>query len=93
MFLIGFPLLGVERLSTAAAIGTSLFLETFGFGVGVARYVSMRLVDVRTVRSIVVVTVPLGVVGAVAARHVPALWLRIGYGVVMVVLAVVLAHR
>lgn len=93
VFLIGFPLLDVPRLSTAAAIGTSLFLETFGFGVGVARYASMRLVDVRTARSIVVVTVPLGAAGAMAARHVPAPWLRIGYGVVMAVLAVVLAHR
>lgn len=32
LFLIGFPLLGVPRLTTVQAIGTSLFLETSGFG-------------------------------------------------------------
>lgn len=32
LFLIGFPLLGVPCLTTVQAIGTSLFLETSGFG-------------------------------------------------------------
>ena len=34
-FLIGFPLMGLPRLSTVAAIGAALFLETSGFGAGV----------------------------------------------------------
>jgi hypothetical protein len=33
--LIGFPLLGVPKLTTVEAIGTSLLLETSGFGTGV----------------------------------------------------------
>jgi uncharacterized protein len=90
-FLIGFPLLGVPRLSTVAAIGTSLLLETSGFGAGVGRYLSMRLVDLRTAWSIMAVTVPLGALGALAARQVPAQALRIGYGVAMLGLAVLLA--
>jgi hypothetical protein len=38
VFLIGLPLLGVPRLSTVAAIGTALLLETSGFGAGALRY-------------------------------------------------------
>jgi hypothetical protein len=49
VFLIGFPLLGVPRLTTVEAIGTSLLLETSGFGTGVARYLAMREVTARAV--------------------------------------------
>ena len=63
VFLIGFPLLGVPRLTTVAAIGTSLLLETSGFGTGVARYLAMRLADLKTARSIIAVTLPLGALG------------------------------
>ncbi|MGH9183156.1 MAG: sulfite exporter TauE/SafE family protein [Acidimicrobiales bacterium] len=92
LFLIGFPLLDVPRLTTVAAIGTSLFLETSGFGTGVYRYVRFRLVDVPTARALIAVTLPLGGLGAVVSRQVPAQSLRIGYGVAMVALAWVLAR-
>lgn len=87
IFLIGFPLIGVPRLTTVAAIGTSLFLETSGFGTGLYRYLRMRLVDIKTAKSIILITLPLGALGAIAARHVPAEALRIGYGIAMLVLA------
>jgi uncharacterized protein len=87
IFLIGFPLLGVPRLSTVAAIGTSLFLETSGFGTGLYRYLRMRLVDLKTAKALILITLPLGALGAIAARHVPAEALRIGYGVSMLALA------
>ncbi len=87
IFLIGFPLLGVPRLSTVAAIGTSLFLETSGFGTGLYRYLRMRLVDLKTAKALILITLPLGALGAIAARHVPAEALRIGYGVAMLALA------
>jgi uncharacterized protein len=87
IFLIGFPLLGVPRLSTVAAIGTSLFLETSGFGTGLYRYLRMQLVDLKTANALILVTLPLGALGAIAARHVPAEALRIGYGVAMLGLA------
>ncbi|MBW3591718.1 MAG: hypothetical protein KY393_07720 [Actinobacteria bacterium] len=45
VFLIGFPSMGVPRLTTVAAIGTSLLLETSGFGAGVYRYLKIRLVE------------------------------------------------
>ena len=93
VFLIGFPLLGVPRLTTVEAIGTSLLLETSGFGTGVARYLAMRLADLTTARSIIAVTLPLGALGAIAARHTPASALRIGYGVAMLGLAWLLARK
>lgn len=93
VFLIGFPLLGVPRLSTVEAIGTSLLLETSGFGAGVYRYLSLRLVDVTSARSLVVITLPLGVLGAIAGRHVPSQVLRIGYGAAMVALAWLLSRK
>jgi uncharacterized membrane protein YfcA len=79
-FLIGFPLMGVPRLSTVAAIGAALFLETSGFGTGVYHYMRRRLADVLTARRLIVVTVPLAVAGAVLAHHAPVTWLRLGYG-------------
>jgi uncharacterized membrane protein YfcA len=93
VFLIGFPLLGVPRLTTVAAIGTSLLPETSGFGTGVACYLAMRLADLKTARSIIAVTLPLGALGAIAARHTPAQALRIGYGVAMPGLAWLLARK
>lgn len=91
VFLIGFPLLDVPRLSTVAAVGTSLFLETSGFGTGVSRYLRMRLVDTVTATQIILITLPLGALGAVAARQAPVQVLRLGYGAAMVALACLLS--
>lgn len=93
VFLIGFPVVGAPTLSTVAAIGMSLFLETSGFGTGLVRYLRRGLVDVATARRLAVVTVPAAVVGAVVARSVPADGLRVGYGSLMLVLAVVLVRE
>lgn len=89
-FLIGFPLFGVPELTVVAAIGTALILETSGFGMGVYRYLHFRLVDTRTALFLIAVTLPLGALGAIVAPHVPAQGLRLGYGVAMIVLGVVI---
>jgi uncharacterized membrane protein YfcA len=83
VFLIGFPLTGVPRLSTVAAIGAALFLETSGFGTGVYQYRRLHLADVETVRSLLVITVPLALAGAVLAYHASVTLLRLAYGVAM----------
>ena len=93
VFLIGFPLLDVPRLTTVEAVGTSLLLETTGFGTGVSRYLRMRLVDMATARRIIVVTMPAGALGAIAARHAPVQALRLGYGVAMLGLAWLLSRQ
>ena len=90
VFLIVFPLIGVPRLGTVAAIGTSLLLETSGFGTGLYRYIKMRLVDFRTAGRLIALTVPLAVVGAVVSRHVPVQALKLGYGMAMIGLAALL---
>lgn len=87
VFLIGFPLVGAPRLGTVAAIGTSLFLETSGFGMGVYRYTRMRLVDASTARVLILFSLPAGALGAVLARFAPVQALRLGYGAGMLVLA------
>lgn len=89
-FLIGFPLFSVPRLGTVAAIGTSLFLETSGFGTGLFRYLRARLVDLKTAKSLILLCLPLGVLGSIAASRVPADLLRIGYGIAMLALAYIL---
>lgn len=53
----------------------------------------MRLADLATARSLIAVTLPLGALGAVAARHTPTSALRIGYGVAMLGLAWLLARK
>jgi uncharacterized membrane protein YfcA len=84
VFLIGFPVLGVPTLTTVAAVGMSLFLETSGFGTGVYRYVHRGLVDRETAMRLVRAGVPAAVVGSIAARWVPAYGLRVGDGLAMV---------
>jgi uncharacterized membrane protein YfcA len=83
----------VPRLGTLAAIGTSLFLETSGFGTGLYRYLRMHLADLKTARSIVVYTIPLGAAGAVAARYAPGQLIRLGYGLAMLALAWLLVQN
>lgn len=87
LFLVGFPLMGVPRLTVVGAIGTALFLETSGFGMGVYRYAQMGLPDMRTVYKLGAVTLPLGMLGAILAHHAPAQALRIGYGFCMLLIA------
>jgi uncharacterized membrane protein YfcA len=93
LFLVGFPLLGVPRLSTVAALGAALFIETSGFGTGVYHYRRLRLADVRTARSLLVVTVPLALAGALLAHQAPATLLRLAYGLAMLGVAWLLVPR
>src|SRR5260370_41638017 len=92
-FLIGFPLLSVPRLATVAAIGTSLFLETSGFGTGLFRYLRARLVDLKTAKSLILICFPLGVLGSIIASRVPADLLLLGYGIARFGLASLLLHE
>ena len=82
-FLIGFPLFGVPRLTTLAAIGTSLFLESSGFGTGLYRYLKLKLVDVQTAKSMILLALRLGALGSILAIFVPVTVLKIGYGIAM----------
>jgi uncharacterized membrane protein YfcA len=67
--ILAFPLLGVPTLTAAAAIGTSLFVEFAGFGSGVVGYLRRRLVDMRTVRALVSVAVPMAAIAGFSLRR------------------------
>lgn len=91
--LLGFPAVGAPTLTAVEAVGMSLLLETSGFGTGVYRYLSRGLVDTSIALRLLAVAVPAAVAGAVLAGLVPATVIRLGYGVGMVLLAVILARE
>jgi uncharacterized membrane protein YfcA len=93
VFLIGFPLLGVPALTTVAAIGTSLLLETSGFGTVFYRYLKLRLIDAATAWRLIAITLPLGAIGAIASAQAPEQALRLGYGAAMIGLAALLSRE
>jgi uncharacterized membrane protein YfcA len=82
--------MGVPTLSFVQAIGTSLFLETSGFGSGVAGYARRRLPDYRFVWLLLAIALPAGAVGAVLARQSPTTLLRALYGFLMFAVAALL---
>lgn len=88
--ILGFPLIGVPTLTAAAAIGTSLFVEFFGFASGVVGYLRRRLVDMRTVRALVVVAVPVAAIAGFLSGVIDPRLLKAVYGVMMLPLAAVL---
>ncbi len=90
VLIIGFPLLGVPTLAPAAAIGSSLFTEFSGFSSGVVGYVRRRLFDIKTVRALVLVAVPVaGAAGFLSGQIDPRILKGI-YGLLMLPLAAVL---
>ena len=93
VFLIGFPLLSVPPLTTVEAIGTSLLLETSGFGTGLYRYLRLRLVDSATAWRLIAFTLPVGMLGALSSAQAPVQALRLGYGFTMVGLALLVARE
>jgi uncharacterized membrane protein YfcA len=65
IFIIIFPLLGPEYpLTTAAAIGTALMTEVFGFSSGFVGYYRKRLIDFRSAIPFICVSVPVAILGA-----------------------------
>lgn len=86
--------MGVPTLTFVQAIGTSLFLETSGFGSGAVGYTRRRLVDYGFARLLLAVALPAGAAGAVLARHSPTTLLRALYGLLMFAVAYLLwTHR
>ena len=96
IFVIIFPILGPEYpLTTAAAIGTALMTEVFGFSSGFVGYYRKKLIDFRSAIPFIVVAVPVAIVGALllALLHEQETFLKAAYAVLMLVLCpVILKH-
>lgn len=94
LFLVIFPLLGPEYVLTpVAAVGTALFIETFGFSSGFIGYYRKRLIDFRSAIPFIVVAVPVGIAGALLAKMVPGWAITGGYALLMVALGTVMIRH
>jgi uncharacterized membrane protein YfcA len=96
-FLFVFPTLvpGFPSLSVNAAIGLALFVELFGYSSSVAAYWYRHQIDFNVAAKLLAITVPVAIVARAGSYFVPSGALMIGFGVLLVVLAVVLyeAHE
>jgi uncharacterized membrane protein YfcA len=96
IFVIIFPLLGPEYpLTTAAAIGSALLTEVFGFSSGFVGYYRKRLIDFRSAIPFLMVSVPIAIIGAIllATLKEQEVFLKGAYAVLMLVLCpIILRH-
>ena len=96
-FLFVFPLLvpGFPALAANAAVGLALFVELFGYTSSVTAYWYRPQIDFNVAAKLLVVTVPIAIIARAASYYVPSDVLMIGFGLLLVALAVVLyeAHE
>lgn len=96
IFVIIFPLLGPEYpLTTAAAIGSALMTEVFGFSSGFIGYYRKKLIDFRSAVPFLIVSVPIAIVGAIllAALKEHEVFLKGAYALLMIALCpIILRH-
>ena len=96
IFVIIFPILGPEYpLSTAAAIGSALLTEVFGFSSGFVGYNRKRLIDFRSAVPFIRVSIPVAIAGALmlAVLKDQETFLKATYAVLMISLCpIILRH-
>lgn len=96
IFVIIFPILGPEYpLTTAAAIGTALMTEVFGFSSGFIGYHRKRLIDFRSALPFIYVAVPVAIIGALmlALLKEQETFLKAAYAILMIALCpIILRH-
>jgi len=96
-FLFVFPLVvpGFPDLAINAAIGLALFVELFGYSSSVAAYWYRHQIDFNVAGKILIITIPTAMLARTASYSVSSDALMVGFGVLLVVLAVVLyeAHE
>lgn len=93
IFVIIFPLLGPEYpLTTAAAIGSALMTEVFGFSSGFIGYYRKRLIDFRSAVPFFCVSIPIAIAGAVmlAVLKEQETFLKGAYAILMLILCPVI---
>lgn len=89
-----FPLLGQQYAlsTTVTAISVALLTETFGFTSGFVGYYRRRLIDFGLAKPFLGIAIPITILGAIAANHVPESVLIGGYATLVSVLAVFLSQ-
>ena len=96
IFVIIFPVLGPEYpLTTAAAIGSALLTEVFGFSSGFVGYYRKKLIDFHSAVPFLMVAVPVAIIGAIllATLKEQEVLLKGAYALLMLVLCpVILRH-
>ena len=96
IFVIIFPMLGPEYpLTTAAAIGSALLTEVFGFSSGFVGYYRKRLIDFHSAIPFLMVAVPIAILGAIllATLKEQEVLLKGAYAVLMLMLCpIILRH-
>ena len=96
-FLFLFPVLFAEfpKVTANEAIGLAITIEFFGYTSSVLGYWYRKQIDFRLAGKVLVYTVPLAVVGRVAAYFVPGDGLLVLFSLVLVGLAIVIfrAHQ
>lgn len=94
---VGLALLvpGFPQIAVNAAIGLALFVELFGYSSLVAAYWYRHQIDFNIAAKLLVITVPVAAVARAGSYYVPSNVLMAGFGVLLVVLAIVLyeAHE
>ena len=92
IFLLLFPLLGLQLHSPQQAVASALLTEVFGFASGLIGYSCRGLIDWKTANRYIVISAPSALVGALLAKFVceNVLALRLVYSALMIGLAVYL---
>lgn len=83
----------IVGLQPAQAIGAGLMTELFGTSFGSINYVRQRLVDYKTVRILLMVSIPAAVAGAYLAHRIEAGILQIVFGMSLAVLAIIVLYH
>lgn len=96
-FIFVFPIFvpGFPHLAANAAVGLALFVELFGYTSSVTAYWYRHQIDFNVAKKLLVITVPVAAVARVGSYYVPSNVLMVGFGALLVALAVVLyeAHE
>ena len=78
----------VLKLRPSVAIGTALITEVFGFTSGILGYSHKKLIDYKLGIKVLVGTIPLAVLGAIFSHLVKSDYLKIIFGVGLIILAI-----
>lgn len=83
----------IVGLQPAQAIGAGLITELFGTSFGSFNYVRQRVVDYKTVRFLLMASIPAAVAGAFLANRIEAAILQIVFGVALAMLAIIVLYH